>query len=366
MKSCYIHIPFCNNICSYCDFCKLYYNKTFVDKYLKELDNEITMNYKGEKLDTIYIGGGTPSSLSYSELETLLKIVEKLNVSEELEYTIEANFDSIDEEKLNLLKKYGVNRISFGLETTNNKLLKLLNRTLDKKGVINIINYCKKIGITNINVDLMYALPNETIEDLKEDIKFLKQLDIPHISTYALMIEEHTKLYINNIKNIEEEKDAEMYAFICNELKDYNHYEISNFAKPGYESKHNKCYWHNLEYYGFGLGASGYIKERRYTNTKSINKYIAGKHIKELDSINFYDKIDYEIILNLRLKEGINKKTFYNKYNKTIEELYDYKILVKTGLLIEDKNNIYIPEDKWYISNEILVKFLEGGKYEEN
>ena len=220
MKNCYIHIPFCNKICSYCDFCKLYYNKDLVNKYLDALEKEINKIYKGEVLETIYIGGGTPSSLSLDELERLFKILSVLNKDKNIEYTIENNFDSITEEKINLYKKYGINRLSFGIETTNNSYLKLLNRSLSKDKVRKIINYSKEIGITNINVDLIYALPNESINDLEKDIDFILSLDIPHISTYSLIIEDNTLLKINNYKNISEDLDSDMYKYICKRLKD--------------------------------------------------------------------------------------------------------------------------------------------------
>lgn len=366
IKSCYIHIPFCNNICSYCDFCKVLYDKKYINWYLEALENEINARYKGEVLDTIYIGGGTPSSLEYDELEKLLRIVSSINRSPSYEYTIEVNFDSISFDKIDLLIKYGVNRISFGLETTNLRLLKFLNRSLDKDKVLDIISYCQKQGLTNINIDLMYALKNEAIEDLKEDLAFILKLDIPHISTYSLIIEKHTKLYIDKVKNINEELDLEMYNFICKTLKNHNytHYEISNFAKDGYMSKHNLCYWNNLEYYGFGVGASGYIADIRYTNTRSITNYLHGETIFEREKLSFYDKIYYEVILKLRLENGINKTEFYKKYNVHIDDIYDYKWLVLNGLIIDQDEKIYIPKDKWYISNEILVKFLEGEKYE--
>lgn len=362
MKNCYIHIPFCNKICSYCDFCKLYYNKDLVNKYLDALEKEINKIYKGEVLETIYIGGGTPSSLSLDELERLFKILSVLNKDKNIEYTIENNFDSITEEKINLYKKYGINRLSFGIETTNNSYLKLLNRSLSKDKVRKIINYSKEIGITNINVDLIYALPNESINDLEKDIDFILSLDIPHISTYSLIIEDNTLLKINNYKNISEDLDSDMYKYICKRLKDNNftHYEISNFSKEGYYSKHNLCYWNNKEYYGFGLGSSSYINNKRITNTRSINNYLKEDFIKEEEIIDINSKIEYEVILNLRKKEGIDLISFKEKYKKDLLSIYNYNELVDKEFLIFNNNHLYIPEDKWYISNEIIVRLLNN------
>ena len=362
MKNCYIHIPFCNKICSYCDFCKLYYNKDLVNKYLDALEKEINKIYKGEVLETIYIGGGTPSSLSLDELERLFKILSVLNKDKNIEYTIENNFDSITEEKINLYKKYGINRLSFGIETTNNSYLKLLNRSLSKDKVRKIINYSKEIGIININVDLIYALPNESINDLEKDIDFILSLDIPHISTYSLIIEDNTLLKIKNYKNISEDLDSDMYKYICKRLKENNftHYEISNFSKEGYYSKHNLCYWNNKEYYGFGLGSSSYINNKRITNTRSITNYLKGKYIKEEEIIDTDSNIEYEVILNLRKKEGIDLISFKDKYKKDLLSIYNYNELVDKEFLILNNNHLYIPEDKWYISNEIIVRLLNN------
>lgn len=360
---CYIHIPFCNKICSYCDFSKIYYKKDIVDKYIDELLVEIDNSYNNDLIDTLYIGGGTPSSLNIKQLNKLLNnLHNKLNLSKLKEYTIECNFDSIDYEKLDLFKKYGVNRLSFGLESINKDNLKVLEREIDKDKVKDIIKYCHKIGIDNINIDLMYAIPNETKEVLKKDIEFIKKLDITHISTYSLILEEHTKLYINNIKYIDEDLDREMYDLICDELKEYDHYEISNFAKSEeYESIHNLKYWNNYEYYGYGLGSSGYEGHVRYTKTRSINKYLNGDYIKE-DGIEYLtdkDKIYYQIIMNLRTKYGIDLREFERKYKSRLDNHYNYLKLVEEGLLEINNNHVTIPKKLWYISNSVIVRLLE-------
>ena len=359
-KSCYIHIPFCNRICSYCDFCKIYYNKDLVERYLTSLKKEIESNYNQEVLKTIYIGGGTPSSLDTYELEYLFNILSILKKDKNIEFTIEGNFESTTKEKLDLYKKYGINRLSFGIESTNKDNLNFLERSLDKEKVKEVLDYAKEIGITNINVDLIYAIPKETNEILKKDIEYILSLNIPHISTYSLIIEDNTKLKINNEKNIDEEKDYEMYKTICNTLKNnnYNHYEISNFSKKGYESLHNTCYWNNDRYYGFGLGASSYINNIRSTNTRSITKYLKNDFIYEQETLSKKDEMEYEVILNLRKKDGINLELFKEKYNIDLINVYNYRNLLENKLLSLSNNNLSITEDKWYISNEIIVKLL--------
>ena len=366
VKSVYIHIPFCDNICSYCDFCKQLYNKELVDKYLEDLLVEINERYQGEPVKTIYIGGGTPSSLSISQLKKLFQIINNIKKEKDYEMTIECNFENITKEKLDLMKENGINRVSFGLESTNKKILEILNRSFSKEKIIDIINYSKKIGLTNINVDLIYAIPNQTLENLKEDLNFLLNLDIPHISTYSLIIEDHTLLKIKKTKPISEDLDAKMYNMIKQELNNNNyiHYEISNFCKKGFESKHNLVYWKNEKYYGFGLGASSYIDNKRITNTRSYQKYRQKDRISEEEIITKDIEIEYQIILNLRLKEGINKKDFQRKFHKEIKECYNYDRLLKQGLLQETTNNLFIKEEDFYISNEIIVLFLEGEQYE--
>lgn len=358
-NSVYIHIPFCTNICSYCDFCKLYYNKKFVKKYLISLENEIKLNYKGELIKTLYIGGGTPSSLDINELKKLFEIIKTFNFDKEYEFTIECNIENIDEEKLILFKNNNVNRISYGIQTFNHKFLKYLNRNHTKEDVINKINLTKKY-FNNINIDLIYALKEQTLNDLEKDIDFFLKLNINHISTYSLIIEPHTKLYINKEKNIDEDLDYEMYRLICNKLKEnhFVHYEVSNFAKKGYESKHNLTYWNNLNYYGFGLGASGYIDNIRYTNTKDINKYCNGKYLLEYDKLSNKEIMENELILGLRKLTGISIKEFKKKYNKNIEDVFNISNLIKEGKLVKKNNNLYINEDNIYLSNDVLINFI--------
>ena len=362
MMSCYIHIPFCEKICSYCDFCKMFYNENIVDNYLEQLEKEIRTLYKGEELKTIYIGGGTPSCLSVKQLEKLFEIINLFKKSNNVEFTVECNFSNTTIEKLELFKKYGINRISFGLETTNSKQLKFLEREENSEKTKEIISLCKKLGFDNINVDLMYALPGETIDDLKCDLDFIKSLDIEHVSCYSLIVEDHTKLGIKNTENIDGELDYQMYLEICKFMSDngFNHYEISNYSKKGYESKHNLVYWNNDKYYGFGLGASGYIDNRRTTNTRSISNYLKGKYLLEEEILEKDDLIYYEIILNLRKSSGIDLEKLYSLYNVKL----DYTELVNLGLLKLDENKLYIPEDKWYISNEIIIRLLECVIYE--
>lgn len=358
VKSAYIHIPFCNNICSYCDFCKLLYNKDFVKKYLDALEKEITNNYKNEILDTIYVGGGTPSSLNVLELNKLFSIIKIFKLSKEYEFTFEVNIEDITEEKLEILKENKVNRLSIGIESFNDKYLKYLGRNYTSDIIKEKVELAKKY-FDNINVDLMYALKNESLNDLEEDIDKILKLDIKHISCYSLIIEKNTKLYIENTKYISDDLDSDMYDLIDKKLENkYHRYEVSNYSITSYESRHNLTYWKNNEYYGFGLGAAGYIDNIRYTNTRNLSKYISGSYERQEEVLTKEDKIKYEFILGLRLTSGLNKDNFNKKYGININEIEVIKELINKGLLIDDKINIYVPKKYFYVLNDILVNFV--------
>ena len=354
--SIYIHIPFCKTICSYCDFCKFYYNEKWVDNYLIALEKEIKEKYKNESIATIYIGGGTPTSLNINQLEKLLQLTKLFNF-EKIEFTVETNVDlSLD--KIKLLKQYGVNRISIGVQTINQKHLKFLNRKHTKEEVINLVNLLKQYDF-NINIDLMYGMPNQTLKELEEDLDFILSLDVNHISTYSLIIEPHTKIYIDNVANIDEDLDYQMYQLINKKLKNYVHYEISNFAKDDYYSKHNLVYWNNLEYYGFGIGASGYIDGVRYDNTRSYQNYLNGNYLFESHKLSKKEKIENEFILGFRKLEGINILEFKAKYDMNVLDIGIVKKLLKEGKLSVDNGYLKINPKYIYISNTILVNFID-------
>ncbi len=357
--SIYIHIPFCNSICTYCDFCKILYNKKYINDYLNNLEQEIKVRYKSEIVNTIFIGGGTPSSLDDEELIRLMNIIEIFKLNDNYEFTVECNIESITENKLKIMKKYGVNRISIGVESFDNSIIKLLGRNHTKKDVYNKMGIVKRY-FSNINIDLIYAAYDD-INILKSDIDCFLKLDIPHISTYSLIIEDNTMLKINGMKNIDEDIDYEMYKYIEDALEknDYIHYEISNYAKNGYQSKHNLVYWNNEEYYGFGLSSTSYINNERITNTKNLRKYLNGEY---LDTSVYEDKdirMENEIMLGLRKLDGIDLDRFKEKFNVSLEDIYNIDNLVRNGYLIRDNNCIKIDKKYMYISNEIIVRILE-------
>ncbi len=360
-KSVYIHIPFCKTICSYCDFCKMYYKKEWVDAYLDALKEEILDRYLDDTIKTLYIGGGTPSSLSIGQIKKLLDICRLFSFEEGYEFTFECNLNDVTEEILYLLKMYHVNRLSLGIESFNEKNLVFLNRQHTFAEAEEKMKLIRKLGFDNVNVDLIYALPTEDEVILKKDLKAILKLEPDHISTYSLMIEPHTLLYKEKIEPIKEDIDAAMYKTIIKTLEKngYIHYEISNYCKKGYESKHNLVYWNNLNYYGFGIGASSYIDNTRSDNTRSYSDYINGKYTKEEHILDINETISNEFILGFRKIDGINIDNFNSKYNINLLSLEVIKKLLKEKKLIIENDNIKINEKYLYVQNSILVEFLD-------
>ena len=354
MDGMYIHIPFCDRICSYCDFAKVLKYDNYVFKYLDSLDKEIDTYYKGEPVKTLYIGGGTPSSLNSDELDYLFKILKKIDKSNLEEYTFECNVNHLNDTLLDKLKNEGITRLSIGVQSFNQDVLTYLNRDI----YINIS--CLKNHFNNINIDLIYAIPNFSIDILKKDLETLLKLDIKHVSCYSLMIEKRTKLYVDKVKPISEELDYDMYKLIDKTLTDagFIHYEVSNYAKEGYMSKHNLTYWNNDHYYGFGLNASGYIEDIRYTNTGNLNRYLKNDYDRSIEKIDQNLKMEYEMILGLRKLKGVSKQSFLKKYGIDIKDRYKIDNLLKEKKLLEDEEYIYINPKYIYLSNDILINFV--------
>lgn len=360
MESVYIHIPFCKSICSYCDFCKMLYNGSWVTQYLNALIEEIKDKYDGEVIKTLYIGGGTPSSLSLKDLKYLFEIIKQFNLTELEEFTFECNLNDLNAELLQFLLDNGVNRLSIGIESFNEDKLKFMERHHTFLEAEEKFKLMRKMGFNNINIDLIYGIPGETLKDLKKDLELFLKLEPDHISTYSLIVEDNTKIGINGVIPIPEELDASMYEEICEKLdmKRYEHYEVSNFAKKGKKSKHNLKYWNNEEYYGFGLGAAGYTNGIRYENTRSLTEYINGKRRKKEEILSIEDKMYNELMLGFRKMEGINLKDFFIKYGVNMQEVFDLHEVLKNEELIVDGEYIYVNPEYIYVMNEILVKIL--------
>ena len=358
-SSVYIHIPYCKTICSYCDFCKVFYNETWVKKYLDALLEEIKDFYQGEQIKTLYIGGGTPSSLPMKHLNRLFEVLSILKTDTLEEFTFECNVNDITEELLECLKKNKVNRLSIGVESFVKEKLHYMGRSHTFEEVQDKVKLVKKY-FSNFNIDYIYGFSCDTKKSVKQELKQILSLKPTHISTYSLLVEDSTLLKLNGYERLKDEEDAILYDTIKKILKKhgYLHYEVSNFALKGYESKHNLVYWQNKEYYGFGLSASGYLDQVRYTNTRSLTKYLKGDLGGEKELLTAHDIMDNHIMLGLRLTNGFNIEEFEKRYHVKLENIYPIKPLLKNGDLILKKGNIFINPDKLYIMNEILLKMI--------
>ena len=369
----YIHIPFCVKKCYYCDFVSFTNQNANIKKYiqaiLKELEQYDLNKYN---ITTIYIGGGTPSAISSAYIVNILeKIKEKLENNntewKDIEITIEVNPGTVTKEKLQDYKSVGVNRLSIGLQTTNDNLLKIIGRIHTYKEFLETYKLAEEVGFKNINVDLMIGLPSQTIQDLKDSLNKVIKLEPKHISTYSLILEEDTVLekLVESGKLIlpDEDMERQMYWYVKNtlELNGYNHYEISNFAKEGFESKHNLNCWEQKQYIGLGLAASSYINNERYSNVSDMKKYLngSGKIIEEKQSIEDAEK-EY-MLLGLRKINGVNISKFKEKFACNPLFLFREELnkLVMDKLIAVDTNNIKLTNKGLDFANLVWEEFVD-------
>lgn len=368
--SAYVHIPFCTQICYYCDFSKVFIKNQPVDSYLEHLIEEYD-SYDIQKLRTLYIGGGTPTALSAPQLAFLLeKLTDKLDLSYLEELTIEANPGDLDEEKIAVLKGSPVNRVSLGVQTFNDRMLKQIGRSHSERDIYENIANLKKAGFDNISIDLIYALPKQTMEDVKINVAKAIALDIPHMSLYSLILENHT-VFMNRMRRgklplPKEDLEAEMFDYIIAELgkAGFEHYEISNFSKPGFESCHNLMYWDNAEYYGIGAGASGYVDGVRYKNHGPIRHYLqaveAGNARVQEEMLTLKEKMEEEMFLGLRKKSGVSKKRFEEKFGVSFEDQYGAVVseLTQQGLLVPDRDIVRMTKQGLFLGDTVAEKFI--------
>ena len=369
-SSAYVHIPFCTQICYYCDFSKVFIKNQPVDAYLEHLIQE-TRSYEIGKLRTLYIGGGTPTALSAQQLAYLLTELPKvMDLSEVEEFTIEANPGDLDPDKIAVLKESQVNRVSLGVQTFDNKMLKRIGRSHQEQDIYDNIRHLKQAGFDNISIDLIYALPGQTMDQVKENVAKAIDLDIPHMSLYSLILENHT-VFMNRMRRgklplPKEELEAEMFEYIIDELEKagFEHYEISNFSKPGFESRHNLVYWDNAEYYGLGAGASGYVDGIRYKNHGPIRHYLeaieAGKARITEEHLTLEEKMEEELFLGLRKKSGVSKARFEEKFGVSFDQRYGQVVasLTEQGLLVPDDKQVRMTKRGLFLGDTVAEKFI--------
>lgn len=363
----YIHIPFCDSICSYCDFHKEMAKLSKKEEYIKALLLELTMNKSHlSSIKTIYIGGGTPTSLPNDLLILFLSQLSTIvDVSSLEEFTIEGNPNDFDIDKVNILHQFGISRVSLGVQTFNKEQLTNLHRTHDKEDVMTAITNLRNVGITNINIDLIFSLPNQTIKEVETDVAELLKLDVPHISYYSLILEEKTLLYHlyekGELRLNSEELEVDMYQLIIKKLKEngYNHYEISNFSKKGFESKHNSIYWMNQDYLGVGSGSHSLLDNKRFYNIRNVKKYIESVTNGNIPSIKEErNALQEEMIMGLRLLKGIKVAEVESKYKINLLHTYPLiKDFIEKGLLKQQNGYISLTNKGLMVGNIVFSIF---------
>ncbi|WP_085509245.1 radical SAM family heme chaperone HemW [Thalassobacillus devorans] len=374
IPSVYIHIPFCQQICHYCDFTKFFYNERLADDYLNALEKEIKSYIPEKKIAprTIFVGGGTPTALSREQLKKLLIIIDRYHdIAACSEYTFEANPGDLDEEKVKLLKAYGVNRISLGVQVFDDRMLEKIGRLHKVKDVYTNIDRLLNAGLTNISIDLIYALPGQTVEQFEQTVDEALRFDLPHYSSYSLQIEPKTVFYQRykkgKLRKPPEESEAAMYELLQKKMmaKGKKQYEISNFAEPGFESKHNMTYWNNEYYFGFGAGAHGYLPGKRIVNIRPLPAYIKqaeenGRPVLHEEPIGRREQVEEELFLGLRKTEGVDLNNFEVKYGNKFEQVYGdiLPYLKERQLIVIADDKIALTEKGRLLGNEVFQEFL--------
>ena len=380
MLGLYIHIPFCVSKCNYCDFNSYKMDQNLKTRYLEDLKIEMDF-YKNElqednnikEITSIFIGGGTPSILTSNEIkELMLSIKERFNIKQDAEITMECNPGTLTIDKLKVMKESGINRLSIGLQAVQNYHLNAIGRIHTYEVFERNYKEASNVGFKNINIDLMYALPNQKLEEWKESLQKIVALNPTHISAYSLILEEGTKLYDmyqnNEFEVIDEDTDIEMYNYTINYLKEngYNQYEISNYSKDGYECKHNIVYWNCDNYIGVGAGASGFIGDIRYSNVEGLDEYhnkilSNEKPIENIEVLSIDDKIQEKIFMGLRMNNGIKFIDFKKQFDIDFEEKYKEKIKVleENKLINKDEFGIRLTQKGREISNSVFIEFLD-------
>ncbi|HPX33110.1 MAG TPA: radical SAM family heme chaperone HemW [Erysipelotrichaceae bacterium] len=360
IKGLYVHVPFCKSICSYCDFARCKYTSSLADKYLTHLEKELS-EIKQDSFYTIYIGGGTPNSLNEKQLEKLLEMLSRFTV--EKEYTIEINPESFNREKALLFKKYGINRVSIGVQTFNEGLLAHMGRKHTNFDVTNALKYLDEVEIYNRSIDLIFGFITQTLANVITDLQKAVRLNITHISIYDLEIYPKTIFGMQRYEKLDEDTCFLMYQTIVEFLNfhGYKQYETSNFALGKYQSVHNKLYWKYEDFKGVGLSSSSKIKNIRTNNTSNFVDYLNDRYTETTTRLSDEDIIFEAIMMNLRMNEGIDIKEFDERFNCNILEKFHIEIEknINKGLL-EVKNGYLKTTNKGiFVLNDILVDFMK-------
>lgn len=369
----YVHIPFCKSKCRYCDFCSFHAKDSVIEAYINKLKEELIFwgkQFAQEEVVTVFIGGGTPSYLKEKYIRQICDMIfQHFQISENAEITIEANPGTVDLGKLCTYRESGINRISFGLQSTIQEELEYLGRIHTYEEFLQSYDWARQAGFTNINVDLMSAIPKQTIASYEKNLRTIAQLSPEHISAYSLIIEEGTPFYEDeNLERLlpSEEDEVLMYQMTAKILKEYGYeqYEISNYAKNGFESRHNLGYWSHIPYLGVGLNASSYIAEKRFENPSDMKEYLKIQNFdeayKKARSLSVHEQIEEFMFLGLRKTKGVSKSDFKQRFSHSMASVYEktLKEAMKQGFIEEKGDRVFLTPRGILVSNQVLCEFL--------
>ncbi|MBX4150020.1 radical SAM family heme chaperone HemW [Paenibacillus sp. FSL W7-1279] len=371
----YIHIPFCTNKCFYCDFNSYVLKDQPVMDYLRALDKEMELTVQANppgRIKSIFVGGGTPTVLKPDEMEYFLQSVKRHfpEWSDDIEFSMEANPGTTDLEKLSVMREGGVNRISFGVQAFQNSLLTGIGRIHDTDDVYRSLENARRAGFDNMSIDLMFGLPNQTLDMLAESVDKALELGLPHYSIYSLKVEEntlfHTMYQRNQLPLPDEEDELNMYLLLMERMQaaGYKQYEISNFAKPGFESRHNMTYWRNEDYYGLGAGAHGYIGRQRHVNIKGVNPYneAANQGLPRLESfeVSREEAMEDFLMVGLRVLDGVSRSRFRQQFGISMEEVFAGPLnkMVGAGLLDSTDDGYKLSSKGILFGNDVFAEFI--------
>lgn len=375
MTAVYIHIPFCEHICYYCDFNKVFLEGQPVDEYVDLLIKEmemVTKQHTMSPVETVFVGGGTPTTLNEAQLAKLCSAISRLfPMTKNAEFSFEANPGDLSISKLQVMKDHGVNRLSMGVQSFNNELLKKIGRIHTVDDVYQSVNNAKQVGFENVSIDLIFSLPGQTEADFEDTLTKALDLDLPHYSAYSLIIEPKTIFYnlMQKGKLILPGEDAEanMYEKLMSTMEKHGRkqYEISNFAKPGYESRHNIVYWSNEQYFGFGAGAHGYVGETRYANYGPLKKYMQPLQNGDLPTfqqkeLSLKEKMEEEMFLGLRKIAGVDKAHFQAKFGQSLDATFANAIdkTIEKGWLESTPESVRLTRRGRFLGNNVFQEFL--------
>ncbi|MFD1927375.1 radical SAM family heme chaperone HemW [Sporosarcina siberiensis] len=376
MRGMYIHIPFCHQICHYCDFNKVFFKNQPVDEYIESMGKELTLMQEDgisfEGIETVFLGGGTPTSLSEKQLDRLLSIIqEHVDVKSLKEFSTEANPDELTLGKLRVLKDGGVNRLSIGVQSFDAEMLTKIGRTHSPGDAERVVTDARKVGFENISIDLIYGLPGQSRMQWEDTLIKATELDLPHYSGYSLIVEPKTVFY--NLMNKGklplpgEDMEAEMFHMLIDHMEKNGRqqYEISNFSLPGLQSIHNKIYWENDTYAGVGAGAHGFLMGNRYSNIGPIAKYMEKvnsglRPIQNTHIVTTIESMEEELFLGLRMSEGVSSSHFLKKFGKELDEVYGSTLdsLIQSGLIERVGERIKLTKIGVFRGNEVFQQFL--------